>query len=1304
MSKIDKLSIQGIRSFGPKDVMAIQLHTPLTLIVGTNGSGKTTIIECLKFATTGVLPPNTKTGGAFIHDPQMAGEKEVMAQVKISFLSTEKTQVVCTRNLSLTVKANTRSFKQMEGAIRMIKNGERNTISSRVGELDTMMPRYLGVSKAVLENVIFCHQEDSLWPLSEPKPLKEKFDQIFEAQKYTKAIDNIKILQKNKKIELLEQKKHEEHMKSNNEKAKKLRKRMEELDEQYEKLSSERDDFSNQQHEATRKTEEFWKKMGAAELIVGELVGKRITRQGKEESVQTLRENLNEMSDTDEELQAMLEQYEERIQLHEEDLEKHKVHYQQGAEDVDSARSKLGAKEREVGSHEAQKENFDRHIDNRKKLIRETARSYNIRGYDLEIDDSLAKDFMQRITKTAREHEAKWKRSRDETQENLQREQRELNRISGETSGQKQSKETSRQTIASYDRKIGDLQSQQNRMNIDEGGKVLLESQLQEMQGRLEKAKAELQNATWDADIDSADKELRTLSETKDKLESEFMEASRRAGDTAQLDFLQKEVKDRERSQKTMIDAHSERINKVIGDAWTAATVERDFSTAVNDSMAQVTEAQNQKSGTERESDYLNAKIKENGRELEAAQAELKDAERAIRSAFSNPCEPQDYHEALKEVEADLFAFKGEKESFEKVRDFLQSCVSTAKQHNACKTCMRAFQTPKELETMLNKVDSMLDTYKSDASATDLESVEAELKAAKAAASDYETWERLKHKVIPEKQRQATRLEQDRQELDTQLEKQDLAVAAKQENKREVDAISRTVQTISGYHSEITKYQAQIQDLTSKQQSAGLSRGMEAIQVDKKKADNEMKTQTQRKTEAVTNKDRTRTQISNLELQVSDTKGKLSTADFQLKEKASLQSQEEEYKVLAAQERERISKADAKLRELDSERSTVQARYDDIAERGAEQDREMQNTSTKLTNSVDKLKMAEQEIQAYHDRGGDEPLNRCRREIELAKSELQRKIDEQSDVVRTIKKLEEQLRNHDDTKRSIVDNQRFRRDRRQLDDLCREIAELEKHNAEADKERYERDAKSWQQRRNEMAAKQASHTGEMKSIDDQLKHAQKEWDTDYKNAKENYRTAHIMVETTKAAIADLGQYGGALDKAIMKYHSLKMEAINRIVQELWRSTYQGTDVDTILIRSESETVRANKNYNYRVCMIKQDTEMDMRGRCSAGQKVLASIIIRLALAECFGIQCGLIALDEPTTNLDQENIKALATSLSEIIRHRRAQNNFQIIVITHDEEFLRMMGSHDFTDTYYRVSRDQYQNSVIDKQRISDIL
>ena len=42
-----------------------------------------------------------------------------------------------------------------------------------------------------------------------------------------------------------------------------------------------------------------------------------------------------------------------------------------------------------------------------------------------------------------------------------------------------------------------------------------------------------------------------------------------------------------------------------------------------------------------------------------------------------------------------------------------------------------------------------------------------------------------------------------------------------------------------------------------------------------------------------------------------------------------------------------------------------------------------------------------------------------------------------------------------------------------------------------------------------------------------------------------------------------------------------------------------------------------------------------------GQKVIASIVIRLGLAEAFCTNCGILALDEPTTNLDKEHIKSM---------------------------------------------------------------
>ena len=44
-------------------------------------------------------------------------------------------------------------------------------------------------------------------------------------------------------------------------------------------------------------------------------------------------------------------------------------------------------------------------------------------------------------------------------------------------------------------------------------------------------------------------------------------------------------------------------------------------------------------------------------------------------------------------------------------------------------------------------------------------------------------------------------------------------------------------------------------------------------------------------------------------------------------------------------------------------------------------------------------------------------------------------------------------------------------------------------------------------------------------------------------------------------------------------------------------------------------------------------------------QVLASLIIRLALAETFCLNCGILTLDEPTTNLGEDNIESLANQL-----------------------------------------------------------
>ena len=143
------------------------------------------------------------------------------------------------------------------------------------------------------------------------------------------------------------------------------------------------------------------------------------------------------------------------------------------------------------------------------------------------------------------------------------------------------------------------------------------------------------------------------------------------------------------------------------------------------------------------------------------------------------------------------------------------------------------------------------------------------------------------------------------------------------------------------------------------------------------------------------------------------------------------------------------------------------------------------------------------------------------------------------------------------------------------------------------------------------------------------------------------------------------------DKALQNFHTLKLREINKIIRELWQLIYKGQDIDSIEIESGQDDTaaasRSSRSYNYRVVMRKGDIPLDMRGRCSAGQKVLAAIVIRLALAETFCLNCGMLALDEPTTNLDDANKAGLAHALARIIMSRQSQHNFQLICITHDE-------------------------------------
>ena len=207
----------------------------------------------------------------------------------------------------------------------------------------------------------------------------------------------------------------------------------------------------------------------------------------------------------------------------------------------------------------------------------------------------------------------------------------------------------------------------------------------------------------------------------------------------------------------------------------------------------------------------------------------------------------------------------------------------------------------------------------------------------------------------------------------------------------------------------------------------------------------------------------------------------------------------------------------------------------------------------------------------------------------------------------------------------------------------------------------------------------------------------------YTNIEKKYNKLKLNYIASIQTQKEIENYYEALDQSLLKYHGKRMEEINKLINYYWSMTYKGKDIKSIEIKSDFEKSAKTRNYNYRIVFFTPGGNgLDMRGRCSAGQKILASIIIRLALAETFCNNCGILCLDEPTTNLDEENSKSLAKALREIIQSRSEDQNFQLIVITHDPVFVDLLGS-DYCDNFWHVTKNKENFSTVALKPINSI-
>ncbi|KAJ8298041.1 hypothetical protein KUTeg_024572 [Tegillarca granosa] len=657
---------------------------------------------------------------------------------------------------------------------------------------------------------------------------------------------------------------------------------------------------------------------------------------------------------------------------------------------------------------------------------------------------------------------------------------------------------------------------------------------------------------------------------------------------------------------------------------------------------------------------------------LKKQEDELKNLEEKIFTV----CGSQDFDDGLSVLNEKIEKSQDQRGSLMGAEYFFKKYVDDLeKEEPCCPLCHREFDTRQELRNKLRQVPAKLSKTE-----TDLDEYKQKYDAMMQLNPLKENIKTLEEKEIPDLKTKLKKINEEIEKFRNIIQEKEEDKQAKETDEEMAKEIHPDIVTMDRYQGEVTELDKKIATQSAALSGGGSGRSLQDVINEKEELQMQVDT-VSRKLEHKKQK------VSDHSEEVQHLKGNINTItseklriESDLQQRIKLEEEKENLKSYNERTQKEVQflKHYTKLTKLRSEKEEIT------------QNKEAHVDGVK--NNGIKVRNINQDIKVYVQAGKAETLIDKKKKHDLVHRKIEKLETESGEMTENIDKLRNDIATQRVRERELVDNLQLRKKQEEIQNVEVKIKELEDKLGGVEVINMERGRKRLLKQQEELIKEKHNLIGRQTGIEDMIRNARRELNSDmYKDASTKYRDQMIMLRTTEA---------------IMSYHNQKMTEINKIIRDLWRNTYRGNDIETIEIRSDEEdgsVMKARRNYNYRVVMIRGDTALDMRGRCRAGQKVLASLIIRLALAETFCLNCGILALDEPTTNLDRENIESLAYALVEIIKSRAQQRNFQLVVITHDEDFVDLLGRSDYVDAFFKVSKDQNGFSVLKRARIQDL-
>ncbi|KAK2465331.1 hypothetical protein APHAL10511_002685 [Amanita phalloides] len=1301
MSSLNKLAIRGIRSFDDKQISVIEFFTPVTVIVGHNGSGKTTIIECLKYATTGEQPPGTLRGGAFVHDPKMANEKEVKAQVKLRFYAANGTRMLVVRNLSVTVKKTGLAMKTLESILGLAdgedKIGKRAVISTKCAEMDVEIPQLLGVSKAVLENVIFCHQEDSYWPLSEPSALKKKFDEIFEATRYTKALDSIKTLRKERMSELNAEKERLVGLSREKAHADKLKNRVAELkstiaakEVDYEQAKNQHDGLA----EANRKFYEYSSRFREIYVKVASLEEKeQRLRNDRDEAML----NLAKIAGTDEELDTRLRHFDDHIVSQKQKKRLEDTRKQDLEEGLASARESHKELLARQGALNAEAEAQDRRIAEREQLVHEISEKYDIKGFGhspLERDKII--EFVSKLGDAQRKQRTELEKLQSDLRTKTDEYNSRYRQLSSDLEARKLQRGVLRDQITERHSSIANAERRLEEQQALQADLRSLQADIQEKKNRVEKIKTDISSSNYDGRIHEKTERLRTLEDKREQLSAEMRTLTMHADAGIKLDLKKSEIKSKTTDIQNILDVANVKYQKHTGKPLIVENIERDLDNLLVAKEQEQCDLEHLTVTTTSNLQKVEATLTTFRSQVKSKRGEISKGDETLKSALG---EFKSIDDAINDATAYINTVRERVGNSKEASQIYESILQKGKEEHVCKACNRPLKKG-EMVAFEKHLKSLIQISgeENPGDAEDLVDWEHELERLRGLRPMQALRDQIKVRDIPELEKQIKKLEESLPQLSRQAEEAQEQLEKLKKDLREIQLIKQQAGTVARFQREIDRAKQEITSLEIDLASAGSTKTTDEVHEELEAVSTNLRVCDKERQHLMQERDRQHSALRAQENTLHQMELNERDMATKLREMTKLEEQ------IIAHKKD-VTTLQAKLKEVETNIADAQAPIDLLDREFRRVEGELsartsqaQNASQELNIVVDKLGQVNKNIERYIKERRARELDTCSEMIEQTDATIQDLSEKIEAVRKTMADIDKEISESGSTIANLRENLRVRRIEKEIQRTRDEIATYDMEEAAKAKRNFEGRWDIVKKKEDELKAAYSKIDGELGSLKSQLQSLESDF-KEFKDVNKKYTDQLIRVKMSDMANNDLEKYAKALDNAIMKYHTLKMEEVNDTMKHLWNKTYQGTDIDGIRIRSDIEGGASKRSYNYRVVMVKDQVEMDMRGRCSAGQKMLASIIIRLALSDSFSQNCGILALDEPTNALDIENIDALAASLVDIINERKNHSNFQLIIITHDENFLRKLGQADVMEYYWRISRDTRQKSVIERQR-----